>query len=152
MHPSSRFPAANASSEGASIVYRDYINLSIAVATPKGLVTPMLRNAEAMGFLDLDIEKGIAELGKKARDSKLTIEDMAGGSFTMLVFRVSPRVRACETSAVYNSSNGGIFGGLVTNMPRQHASSYCTRHAPPSRASPSLSLDRSSFVQLWSSR
>ena len=77
-------PAANASIEGDSIVYRDYVDLSVAVATPKGLVTPVLRNAEAMGFLD--IEKGIAELGKKARDGKLTIEDMAGGSFTMSVF------------------------------------------------------------------
>ena len=77
-------PAANASIEGDSIVYRDYVDLSVAVATPKGLVTPVLRNAEAMGFLD--IEKGITELGKKARDGKLTIEDMAGGSFTMSVF------------------------------------------------------------------
>jgi 2-oxoglutarate dehydrogenase E2 component (dihydrolipoamide succinyltransferase) len=77
-------PAANASIEGDSIVYRDYVDLSVAVATPKGLVTPVLRNAEAMGFLD--IEKGIAGLGKKARDGKLTIEDMAGGSFTMFVF------------------------------------------------------------------
>ena len=68
-------PAANASIEGDSIVYRDYVDLSVAVATPKGLVTPVLRNAEAMGFLD--IEKGIAELGRKARDGKLTIEDMA---------------------------------------------------------------------------
>ncbi len=77
-------PAANASIEGDSIVYRDYIDLSVAVATPKGLVTPVLGSAEAMGFLD--IEKGIVELGKKARDGKLTIEDMAGGSFTMFVF------------------------------------------------------------------
>jgi 2-oxoglutarate dehydrogenase E2 component (dihydrolipoamide succinyltransferase) len=77
-------PAANASIEGDSIVYRDYVDLSVAVATPKGLVTPVLRNAEAMGFLD--IEKGIADLGKKARDGKLTIEDMAGGTFTMFVF------------------------------------------------------------------
>ena len=66
--------------------YRDYVDLSVAVATPEGLVTPVLRNAEAMGFLD--IEKGIAELGKIARDGKLTIEDMAGGSFTMFVFSI----------------------------------------------------------------
>lgn len=77
-------PAANASIEGDSIVYRDYVDLSVAVATPKGLVTPVLRNAEGMGFLD--IEKGIANLGKKARDGKLTIEDMTGGTFTMFVF------------------------------------------------------------------
>lgn len=74
-------PAANASIEGDSIVYRDYVDLSVAVATPKGLVTPVVRNAEAMGFVD--IEREIAALGKKARDGKLTIEDMAGGTFTM---------------------------------------------------------------------
>jgi 2-oxoglutarate dehydrogenase E2 component (dihydrolipoamide succinyltransferase) len=74
-------PAANASIEGDEIVYRDYVDLSVAVATPKGLVTPVVRNAEGMGFVD--IEKEIAALGKKARDNKLTIEDMAGGSFTM---------------------------------------------------------------------
>jgi len=80
-------PAANASIEGDSIVYRDYVDLSVAVATPKGLVTPVLRNAESMGFLD--IEKGIVDLGKKARDGKLTIEDMAGGTFTMFAFPFS---------------------------------------------------------------
>jgi 2-oxoglutarate dehydrogenase E2 component (dihydrolipoamide succinyltransferase) len=56
-------PAANASIEGEEIVYRDYVDLSVAVATPKGLVTPVVRNAESMGFLD--IEKEIAALGKK---------------------------------------------------------------------------------------
>ena len=76
-------PAANASIEGDTIVYRDYVDLSVAVATPKGLVTPVVRNAEQMGFID--IEKEIAALSKKARDGKLTIEDMAGGSFTMYV-------------------------------------------------------------------
>lgn len=97
-------PAANASIEGDSIVYRDYVDLSVAVATPKGLVTPIVRNAEAMGLVE--IEKAIAELGKKvswtvsllrtadvqARDNKLGIEDMSGGSFTI--------------------SNGGVFGSL----------------------------------------
>lgn len=76
-------PAANASIEGDEIVYRDYVDLSVAVATPKGLVTPVVRNAEGLGFVD--IEKAIAALGKKARDNKLTLEDMAGGSFTMYV-------------------------------------------------------------------
>lgn len=74
-------PAANASIEGGDIVYRDYVDLSVAVATPKGLVTPVVRNAESMTMIE--IEKEIANLGKKARDGKLTIEDMAGGSFTM---------------------------------------------------------------------
>lgn len=93
-------PAANASIEGENIVYRDYVDLSVAVATPKGLVTPVVRNAEGMSFID--IEKEIAALGKKARDGKLTIEDMAGGSFTI--------------------SNGGVFGSMfgtpIINLPQ----------------------------------
>jgi 2-oxoglutarate dehydrogenase E2 component (dihydrolipoamide succinyltransferase) len=74
-------PAANASIEGDEIVYRDYVDLSVAVATPKGLVTPVVRNVEVMNFVE--IEKEIAALGKKARDGKLTLEDMSGGTFTM---------------------------------------------------------------------
>ncbi|KAI9567461.1 hypothetical protein HD554DRAFT_2107359 [Boletus coccyginus] len=93
-------PAANASIEGDEIVYRDFVDLSVAVATPKGLVTPVVRNAESMNFLA--IEKEIASLGKKARDSKLTLEDMAGGTFTI--------------------SNGGVFGSLygtpIINLPQ----------------------------------
>lgn len=80
-------PAANASIEGPGageqIVYRDYVDLSVAVSTPKGLVTPVVRNADKMSFIE--IERSIAELGKKARDNKLTLEDMTGGSFTMCV-------------------------------------------------------------------
>ncbi|OWT42220.1 2-oxoglutarate dehydrogenase E2 component (dihydrolipoamide succinyltransferase) [Cryptococcus neoformans] len=93
-------PAANASIEGDSIVYRDYVDLSVAVATPKGLVTPIVRNAESMGLVE--IEKAIADLGKKARDNKLSIEDMSGGTFTI--------------------SNGGVFGSLygtpIINLPQ----------------------------------
>ncbi|KAL8849459.1 MAG: hypothetical protein Q9221_005541 [Calogaya cf. arnoldii] len=97
-------PAVNASIEGPnggdSIVYRDYVDISVAVSTEKGLVTPVLRNAETMDLVG--IEKAIAELGKKARDNKLTIEDMAGGSFTI--------------------SNGGVFGSLmgtpIINLPQ----------------------------------
>ncbi|KAI0631287.1 dihydrolipoamide succinyltransferase [Trametes polyzona] len=93
-------PAANASIEGDEIVYRDYVDLSVAVATPKGLVTPVVRNAETMNFVE--IEKEIAALGKKARDGKLTLEDMAGGTFTI--------------------SNGGVFGSLygtpIINLPQ----------------------------------
>ncbi|GAA5940226.1 uncharacterized protein JCM15063_001743 [Sporobolomyces koalae] len=97
-------PAANASIEGegtsAEIVYRDYVDLSVAVATPKGLVTPVLRNAEGMNFVQ--IEEAIAGLGKKARDNKLTLEDMSGGTFTI--------------------SNGGVFGSLygtpIINTPQ----------------------------------
>jgi len=74
-------PAANASIEGEEIVYRDYVDLSVAVATPKGLVTPVVRNAESLSLVG--IEKEIAALGKKAKDGKLSLEDMAGGTFTM---------------------------------------------------------------------
>ncbi|KAH8688892.1 hypothetical protein BGW36DRAFT_392388 [Talaromyces proteolyticus] len=97
-------PAVNASIEGPNggdtIVYRDYVDISVAVATEKGLVTPVVRNAETMDLVG--IEKAIADLGKKARDNKLTIEDMAGGTFTI--------------------SNGGVFGSLmgtpIINLPQ----------------------------------
>lgn len=97
-------PAVNASIEGPNggdtIVYRDYVDISVAVATEKGLVTPVVRNAEAMDMIG--IEQSIADLGKKARDNKLTIEDMAGGTFTI--------------------SNGGVFGSLygtpIINLPQ----------------------------------
>lgn len=85
-------PAVNAGIEGPkggdTIVYRDYVDISVAVATEKGLVTPVVRNAEALDVIG--IERVIAELGAKARQNKLTIEDMAGGTFTI--------------------SNGGVFG------------------------------------------
>ncbi|OBW64401.1 MAG: Uncharacterized protein AUREO_055340 [Aureobasidium pullulans] len=97
-------PAVNAAIEGPNggdtVVYRDYVDISVAVATEKGLVTPVVRNAESMDMVG--IEKSIAELGKKARDNKLTIEDMAGGTFTI--------------------SNGGVFGSLygtpIINLPQ----------------------------------
>ncbi|KAF3403806.1 putative dihydrolipoyllysine-residue succinyltransferase component of 2-oxoglutarate dehydrogenase complex [Penicillium rolfsii] len=97
-------PAVNASIEGPNggdtIVYRDYVDISVAVATEKGLVTPVVRNTETMDLVG--IEQSIAELGKKARDNKLTIEDMAGGTFTI--------------------SNGGVFGSLmgtpIINLPQ----------------------------------
>lgn len=93
-------PGANASIEGDEIVYRDYCDISIAVATPKGLVTPVIRNVEQKNFVE--IEQAIAEAGKKARDGKLTLEDMAGGTFTI--------------------SNGGVFGSHfgtpIINLPQ----------------------------------
>lgn len=93
-------PAINAAIEGDHIVYRDYTDISVAVATPKGLVTPIVRNAESLSVLE--IEQEIARLGQKARDGKLTLEDMAGGTFTI--------------------SNGGVFGSLygtpIINMPQ----------------------------------
>ncbi|KAF8155744.1 hypothetical protein B0H34DRAFT_714678 [Crassisporium funariophilum] len=93
-------PVANASIEGEEIVYRDFVDLSVAVATPKGLVTPVVRNAESMGLVE--IEREIAMIGKKAKDGKLALEDMAGGTFTI--------------------SNGGVFGSLygtpIINLPQ----------------------------------
>lgn len=94
-------PAVNAAIENNdTLVFRDYTDISIAVATPKGLVTPIVRNAESRSILG--IEQEIANLGKKARDGKLALEDMVGGTFTI--------------------SNGGVFGSLygtpIINMPQ----------------------------------
>lgn len=94
-------PAVGASIENNdTLVFRDYADISVAVATPKGLVTPIVRNAESLSILG--IEKSISDLGKKARDGKLTLEDMTGGNFTI--------------------SNGGIFGSLygtpIINLPQ----------------------------------
>ena len=84
-------PSVNAVIEDDDIVYRDFIDISVAVSTPKGLVVPVLRNVESMSFAD--IEKTINELGRKARDGSLSIDEMAGGTFTI--------------------SNGGVFGSLM---------------------------------------
>merc|ERR1712112_24163 len=83
-------PTVNAVIDGQEILYRDYVDISVAVATPKGLVVPVLRNAEGMTYAD--IEKGIAALGQKAKNNELAVEDMDGGTFTI--------------------SNGGVFGSL----------------------------------------
>jgi 2-oxoglutarate dehydrogenase E2 component (dihydrolipoamide succinyltransferase) len=85
-------PSVNASLEGDEIVYRDYFDVSIAVSAPKGLVVPVVRNAEAMSFAE--IEKTIAGYGKKAKEGTLTIDEMTGGTFTI--------------------SNGGVFGSLLS--------------------------------------
>jgi 2-oxoglutarate dehydrogenase E2 component (dihydrolipoamide succinyltransferase) len=86
------FPAVNGVIEGEHILYRDYCDISIAVGTPKGLVVPVLRDVDQMGFAD--IEKSIGALGKKARDGALSIDDMSGGTFTI--------------------SNGGVYGSLLS--------------------------------------
>lgn len=82
------------------IVYRDYVDISVAVSTPKGLVTPVIRNTESMSFAD--IEKKLAELAERARTGKITLEEMTGGNFTI--------------------SNGGVFGSLmgtpIINLPQ----------------------------------
>merc|ERR1711976_957380 len=83
-------PTVNAVIDEQEILYRDYVDISVAVATPKGLVVPVLRNAEGMSYAD--IEKGIAALGQKAKNNDLAVEDMDGGTFTI--------------------SNGGVFGSL----------------------------------------
>ena len=86
------FPSVNAQIEGDEIVYFDYVDLSVAVSAPNGLVVPVVRNADALSFAG--IEKAIGDLGRRAKDGALTMQDMAGGTFTI--------------------SNGGIFGGLMS--------------------------------------
>lgn len=87
-----KYPVVNASVDGNDIIYHGYADISIAVSTDKGLVTPVLRNVERMGFAD--IEKGIADYAKKARDGKLGLDDLQGGTFTI--------------------TNGGTFGSLMS--------------------------------------
>ena len=88
----SEFPAVNAMIDGDEIIYNDFADVSIAVSAPKGLVVPVIRNAEKMGFAE--IEKEIVRLAGKARDNKLSIEEMTGGTFTI--------------------TNGGIFGSMMS--------------------------------------
>ena len=85
-------PAVNARIDGDEIVYHDYLDVSVAVSAPNGLVVPVVRNADSLSFAD--IEKAIADLGKRAKDGTLTMDDMTGGTFTI--------------------SNGGVFGGLMS--------------------------------------
>ena len=75
------YPAINAEIQGEEIIYKNYYNISIAVGTDRGLVVPVLRGTDEMSFAD--IEKKIGELGQKARDGKITIEDLQGGTFTI---------------------------------------------------------------------
>ncbi|MDN4165754.1 2-oxoglutarate dehydrogenase complex dihydrolipoyllysine-residue succinyltransferase [Cytophagales bacterium LB-30] len=86
------WPAVNARIEGEEIVYNEFCDISIAVSAPKGLVVPVIRNAESMNFAE--IEKEISRLAGKARDNKLSIEEMTGGTFTI--------------------TNGGVFGSLMS--------------------------------------
>ena len=75
------FPAVNAEIQGDEIVYKNYYNISIAVGTDRGLVVPVLRETDEMSFAD--IEKNIGNLGDKARDGRITIDDLQGGTFTI---------------------------------------------------------------------
>jgi 2-oxoglutarate dehydrogenase E2 component (dihydrolipoamide succinyltransferase) len=85
-------PAANGRIDGEEIVYHDYVDVSVAVSGPAGLVVPVIRNAEALSFAG--IEKAIGDYGKKAKEGTLTMADMTGGTFTI--------------------SNGGVFGSLMS--------------------------------------
>ncbi|WP_372871364.1 2-oxoglutarate dehydrogenase complex dihydrolipoyllysine-residue succinyltransferase [Shewanella sp.] len=95
-----RFPEVNAAIDGDDIVYHNYFDVSIAVSTPRGLVTPVLRDTDTMSLAD--IEKAVRDLAIKGRDGKLTVEDMTGGNFTV--------------------TNGGVFGSLMStpilNLPQ----------------------------------
>src|SRR5204863_1110615 len=86
------WPAVNAMIDGENIVYHSYCDISIAVSAPKGLVVPVIRNAESLSMAD--IEKKVVELATKARENKLSLEEMAGGTFTI--------------------TNGGVFGSLMS--------------------------------------
>jgi len=86
------WPAVNAYIDGDSIVYHQYCDISIAVSAPKGLVVPVIRNAESLSMAD--IERKVVELATKARDNKLSLEEMQGGTFTI--------------------TNGGVFGSLLS--------------------------------------
>jgi 2-oxoglutarate dehydrogenase E2 component (dihydrolipoamide succinyltransferase) len=86
------YPAINAEIQEEEIVYKNYYNISIAVGTERGLVVPVLRKTDEMSFAD--IEKNIADLGQKARDGKITIDDLQGGTFTI--------------------TNGGIYGSMLS--------------------------------------
>jgi len=93
-------PVVNAAINDGDMVYRDFIDISTAVSTPTGLVVPVIRNCNDMGFADL--EKALGGLAAKARENKITLEDMAGGTFTI--------------------TNGGVFGSMmgtpIINMPQ----------------------------------
>ncbi|NBX74034.1 MAG: 2-oxoglutarate dehydrogenase complex dihydrolipoyllysine-residue succinyltransferase, partial [Alphaproteobacteria bacterium] len=85
-------PAVNAEIQGDDIVYKNYYDIGVAVGTPQGLVVPVVRNADALSFAD--IEKTISQLGVKARDGKLSMDELTGGTFTI--------------------TNGGIYGSLMS--------------------------------------
>ena len=91
-HALKRFPVVNASIDGTDIVYHGYFDIGVAVASPRGLVVPILRDADRMSFAD--IEKKIGDFGKRAQDGKLGIEELTGGTFSI--------------------SNGGVFGSMLS--------------------------------------
>ena len=92
VHALKKFPIVNASVDGADIVYHGYFDIGIAVASPRGLVVPIIRNADQLSLAD--IEKQIADFGKRAQEGKLSIEELTGGTFSI--------------------SNGGVFGSMLS--------------------------------------
>src|SRR5260221_551160 len=92
VHALKRFPVVNASIDGTDIVYHGYFDIGVAVGSPRGLVVPILRDADRMSFAE--IEKKIADFGKRAQDGKLGIEELTGGTFSI--------------------SNGGVFGSMLS--------------------------------------
>ena len=103
-----RYPEVNASIDGDDVVYHNYFDVSMAVSTPRGLVTPVLRDVDLLGMAD--IEKNIKELAVKGRDGKLTVDDLTGGNFTI--------------------TNGGVFGSLMsTPIINQPQSAILGMHA-----------------------
>jgi 2-oxoglutarate dehydrogenase E2 component (dihydrolipoamide succinyltransferase) len=92
VHALKRYPVVNASIDGTDIVYHGYFDVGVAVGSPRGLVVPILRDADRMSFAE--IEKKIGEFGKKAQDGKLALEDLTGGTFSI--------------------SNGGVFGSMLS--------------------------------------
>lgn len=103
-----RHPLVNASIEGNEIVYHDYYDIGIAVSTDRGLIVPVLRNADGLTFPGIEI--AISEFGKKAREGTISMEDLTGGTFTI--------------------TNGGIFGSLLSTPilnPPQSGIWACTR-------------------------
>ena len=86
------FPAVNAEIDGDEIVYKNFVHMGVAVGGPNGLVVPVLRDADQMGFME--IERGIADFGKRARDGQLRVDELSGGTFTI--------------------SNGGVYGSLMS--------------------------------------
>jgi len=93
VHALKEVPEVNAEIDGTDIVYKNFVHMGIAAGTPQGLVVPVIRNADTMSFAE--IEKAIAEKGKRARDGKLSMAEMQGGTFTI--------------------SNGGVYGSLMSS-------------------------------------
>ena len=101
------FPAVNAEIDGDDIVYKNYYDIGVAVGSREGLVVPVVRDADQLSFAE--IEKAIGELGTRARDGKLAMDELQGGTFTI--------------------TNGGVYGSLLSHADPQPAADRHPRHA-----------------------